>query len=392
MRNRHLLSALLCILIFSSCQPSLQSTAENTPHPTNLSPSPTIPSTLAPTAISTPSNPIIISPDVIAEIESFFEDWENKSLFSGVVLIAQQGNVLLSHGYGLADRQQNIPNVPKTRFRIGSITKQFTAMAILILEEQGKLTVQDLICSYITNCPKAWKEITIHHLLTHSSGIPNLTSLPDYRGSRSTPSAPLETIARFKDLELNFPPGEKFSYSNSGYILLGYIIEQISGKPYEEVLQEVIFSPLKLNDTGYDHNANELAVGYTSLQSSLPADYIDMTIPYAAGALYSTVEDLYHWEQALYTEQLLSRTYLDKMFAQQLLLPDNPVLGYGYGWYIRKGPEPRSAFHTGSIEGFSSFIARYPDDRITIILLSNNESATFGTILDILNKKIFGEE
>jgi CubicO group peptidase (beta-lactamase class C family) len=370
----------------------LQTTAENTAHPTNLAATSTIPSTLTPTATSTPPNPIIIPPRVIAEIEGYFEDWENKSLFSGVVLIAQHGNILLSQGYGMADRQQNIPNTPQTCFRIASLTKQFTAMTILILEEQGKLTVQDLICSYITNCPKAWEEITIHHLLTHSSGIPNLTSLPGYRSSRSTPSAPLETIARFKDLALNFPPGEKFSYSNSGYILLGYIIEQVSSKPYEEVLQEVIFSPLKLKNTGYDHNANELAVGYSSMVSSLPADYIDMTIPFSAYALYSTVEDLYRWEQALYTEQLLSKTYLDQMFTQQLLLPDNPVLGYGYGWLIWKGPGPRSAFHFGSIEGFASYIARYPDDRITIILLSNIQNATFDTIIDILHKKIFGEE
>jgi len=136
---------------------------------------------------------------------------------------------------------------------------------------------------------------------------------------------------------LDFQPGEKWSYSNSGYILLGYIIEKVSGQSYEDFLQQYIFTPLSLHDTGYDHNSNNLAVGYTDQYSDLPADYIDMSIPYAAGALYSTVQDLYRWELALSTEQLVPRAYLDEMFTPQASMPDLPDFvgwSYGYGWEI----------------------------------------------------------
>ena len=197
----------------------------------------------APTAISP-----LISPEVVAEIDDLLDKLAEQDLFTGSVLLAHQGKVLISQGYGLADREQNIPNTPQTRYRIASMTKQFTAMAILILEAQGKLDVKDPICIYIADCPSTWEAITIHHLLTHTSGIPDYLSLPYYGSSRATPSAPLQTIARFKDLLLNFQPGEKFSYSNSGYIVLGYIIEQVSGQTYQDFLQQSIFTPLNLRD------------------------------------------------------------------------------------------------------------------------------------------------
>ncbi|HTX91235.1 MAG TPA: serine hydrolase domain-containing protein [Anaerolineales bacterium] len=326
----------------------------------------------------------------IGEIDALLGNLADQSHFTGSVLIAKQGKVLLSQGYGLADREQNIPNTSQTRFRLGSVTKQFTAMAILILEKQGKLNVKDPICKYVPDCPSTWESITIKNLLTHTSGIPDFTGFADYLSSRAAPTTPLQTIARFKDKPLDFQPGEKFSYSNSGYIVLGYIIEQVSGQTYEDFLNQSIFTPLSLRDTGYDHNSNNLAVGYPDRYSTRPADFIDMSIPYAAGGLYSTVEDLYRWEQSLSTEKLVPKVYLDEMFAPQVAIPDSEF-AYGYGWVIEKNSLGQLVdWHNGGIEGFATIIARYPDDQVTIIVLSNQQDTDPNLILQLLSAKIFG--
>ncbi len=328
---------------------------------------------------------------LITEIDTTLANLANQSLFTGSVLIAKQGKLLLSQGYGLADREQKIPNTPQTRFRLGSITKQFTAMAVLILEKQGKLNVKDPICKYVPDCPSTWEAITIKHLLTHTSGIPDFLSFADYPASRAFPTTPVQTIARFKDKPLDFKPGEKFMYSNSGYIVLGYIIEQVSGQTYEDFLKRSIFTPLGLRDTGYDHNTNSLAVGYPDQYSTHPADFIDMSIPYSAGALYSTVEDLYRWEQSLSTDQLVPKAYLDEMFAPQVSIQDSGGWAYGYGWAIGTERGRRIFSHDGGIEGFTTIISRYPDEQVTLIVLSNQQNEAIGTINDILSKKIFGD-
>lgn len=348
-------------------------------------------SQLSPTLTPTPA-PTTIPPELISGMDAWLSQQSKDGNFSGSVLVARRGDVLLSQGYGLADREQNIPNTAQTRFRLGSITKQFTAMATLIVEARGKLNVKDPICNYIADCPSTWAGIAIDHLLTHTSGIPDLISLPDYRSTLATPSPPEQTIARFKDLPLEFQPGEKWRYSNSGYILLGYIIEQVSGQSYEDFLRESIFIPLNLRDTGYDHNSISLAVGYPDRRSTQPAEFIDMSIPYAAGALYSTVEDLYRWEQALSTEQLVPRVYLDEMFAPHAAIPESWGSGYGYGWFIGKERGRPINVHGGGIPGFSTIVARYPDDQVTIIVLSNQENTNVEFIKDFLSKQIFGDK
>jgi CubicO group peptidase (beta-lactamase class C family) len=345
----------------------------------------------APTLTPTPA-PTAIPLELISDIDAWLNQQSKDGNFSGSVLVARRGDVLFSQGYGLADRKQDIPNTVLTRFRLGSITKQFTAMAILILEARGELDVKDPICNYIADCPSTWEGITINHLLTHTSGIPDLLSLPDYRSTLATPSPPQQTIARFKDLPLDFQPGQKWGYSNSGYIVLGYIIEQVTGQSYEDFLQQSIFTPINLRDTGYDHNSSSLAVGYADQHSTLPAEFIDMSIPYAAGALYSTVEDLHRWEQALSTEQLVPRVYLDEMFAPHATIPERWGSAYGYGWFIGKERGRPINVHAGGIPGFSTIIARYPDDEVTIIVLSNQENTDVELIKDFLSKKIFGEQ
>jgi CubicO group peptidase (beta-lactamase class C family) len=353
--------------------------------------------TVAATATAQPSPPsataTLASPsaqDIISTTDTYLSNLAKARLFSGSVLIARNGEVLVKTGYGEADREKHLVNTAQTKFRLGSITKQFTAMAILILQARGKLNVRDRICTYLSGCPTAWQQITIHHLLTHTSGIPDFTRFPDFMATRGSASTPTETIARFKDKPLDFQPGEKFSYSNSGYVVLGAIIEQASGKRYEAFLQENIFVPLQMVDSGYDHNNGGLAIGYRD-RTNL-ADFIDMSVPYAAGGLYSTVEDLYRWDRALYTEKLIPKDLLYKMFTAFALIPDGGGSGPGYGWFIGKEFDRPVVSHIGGIQGFSSSIARYPNDKVVIIVLGNREDVNSGDIGAQLAKIVFGEK
>jgi CubicO group peptidase (beta-lactamase class C family) len=288
------------------------------------------------------------------------------------VLVADGDGILLSQGYGLADRDAGLPNTPTTRFRLGSLTKQFTAMAILLLQQQGKLDVRDPMCTYLPNCPATWQPITIHHLLTHTSGIPDLTRFPDFEATKQTPSPPEATIARFADRPLAFRPGTQWDYSNSNYILLGSIIEKASGQPYADFMQQAIFVPLGMRDSGYETSQSGLAVGYSD-RSAARADAVDMSIPYAAGALYSTVEDLYRWDQALASGHLVSQDLLDRMFAAHAAIPNSNGASYGYGWEIGQQQGHAYQAHAGGIEGFSSFIIRFPGDQVTVIVLGNQQ-------------------
>lgn len=309
--------------------------------------------------------------------------------FSGSVLVARGDQVLFAKGYGLANIEHGVPNAPHTKFRLGSITKQFTAMAILILQEQGKLSVDDLVSKHVEGCPETWKDVTIHHLLTHTSGIPSFTSLPGYAPSMPLPSSPKQTLDRVRDMPLEFPPGEKFVYSNSGYVLLGQIIEKVSGKPYEKLLPEVIFEPLGMKDTGYDFPAKIVphrAAGYRRLGDQLAnAAYLDMTIPHAAGALYSTVEDLHRWSVALDKGKLISSGAYEKMFT--------PVKGnYGYGWIVDKQFGRQRIGHGGGINGFSTYIGRLPDEKLCVVVLSNLEGSPPAAIAGGLAAIALGEK
>jgi len=322
-------------------------------------------------ASASTSDEMVLDPGMLERVDVWLNHMAADETFSGSILIAQDGEVLLSRGYGSANRELGISNTPQTRFRLGSVTKQFTAMAILILQSQGRLNVQDPICRYIEDCPGTWRDITIHHLLTHTSGI---TSMVMYSGS--FPITPAKLIALFKDLSLDFQPGEKFSYSNCGYWVLGYIIEQVSGQSYKDFIQQAIFEPLEMHDSGYDQDTPGLAVGYKDQYSIATASLVsDSSFAYSAGALYSTVEDLYRWDQALYTGQLIPRELLDQMFTPHISQYPDVVgsVAYGYGWMVIDDLDRRLVGHGGAIEGFRAWIIRYPDDHITIIGLSNQE-------------------
>jgi CubicO group peptidase (beta-lactamase class C family) len=288
--------------------------------------------------------------------------------FMGTVLVERDGKAILDEGYGSADLEWNVPNVPETRFRLGSITKQFTAASILLLEERGKLKVEDPISKYMPDEPAAWKNITFFHLLTHTSGIPSFTSFPDYNELQSRPVTPEQLVARFRDKPLDFQPGEKWNYSNSGYALLGYLLEKISGENYCDFLQQNIFTPLVMHDSGCDRNSMILprrASGYTPGPHGLEnSGYIDMTVPFSAGELYSTTGDLLRWQQALFGGKLLNPASFKKMTT-----PFKENYGFGLEIQTIKGRERIS--HGGGINGFNTFEAWYPPEKLSIIVLSN---------------------
>ena len=232
----------------------------------------------------------------------------------------------------MANREHAIANTTDTIFRLGSVTKQFTAMCILILHEERKLNVNDAVSRYVEDCPKAWRAITIHHLLTHTSGIPDFTAFDDNMRFERLPTTVARTVQRFKSRTLHFQPGTEMRYSNSGYVLLGYIIEKISGESYDQFITKRIFQPLGMSHSGYDHPAEIVrnrASGYAR-QGNEIANCVPfaMDTPHAAGALYSTVGDLLIWDQSLYLPRLVSADTLDLMFT--------PFKSdYCYGWFQR---------------------------------------------------------
>jgi CubicO group peptidase (beta-lactamase class C family) len=288
--------------------------------------------------------------------------------FMGSVLVARGSQVLLSKGYGSADLEWDIPNSPNTKFRLGSLTKQFTAASILLLEERGKLSVNDLVKKYIPDAPPAWDKITIYYVLTHTAGLPNYTSFPDYAKLEPFASTSRELVARFKDKPLDFEPGERYRYSNSGYVLLGYLIEKITGASYETFLRENIFTPLGMKDSGYDSTSAIIAhraSGYVFTDDKFEnSGFVHMSTPHAAGALYSTTGDLLKWEQGLFGGKVLQPKSFEKMTTP---FKNN----YGFGLNIRTVNGHKEVEHTGGINGFSTDMAYYPDDKLTVVVLTN---------------------
>jgi len=292
--------------------------------------------------------------------------------FMGSVLVARGTEVLFNKGYGSANLEWQIPNTPTTKFRLGSVTKQFTAASILLLEERGKLKVEDPVKKYIPDAPAAWDKMTIFHVLTHTAGIPNFTSFPDYQSSEPFATTPEKLVARFRDKPLEFEPGERMNYSNSGYVLLGYLIERVSGQSYERFLQENIFTPLAMKDSGYDSNSAVIArraAGYApSPNGPVNAGFIHMSIPFAAGALYSTTEDLLRWEQGLFGGKLLSAASLKKM--------TTPFKNdYAFGLTVMKVNGRNWISHNGGIEGFNTLVAYEPENKLAVVVLGNLNGA-----------------
>jgi CubicO group peptidase (beta-lactamase class C family) len=325
----------------------------------------------------------------VARMDQIVQSYVANKQFMGSVLVARGSDVLLDKGYGFANLEWNVPNGPSSKYRLGSVTKQFTAACVMLLEERGKLKVEDPVKKYMPDAPAAWDRITIFNLLTHTSGIPNFTSFPEYRKLQPFAKTPEELVAIFRDKPLDFQPGEKWSYSNSGYVLLGYLIEKITGEPYAKFVQENIFTPLGMKDSGYDSNAATIphrASGYTpSARGIENAGYINMTIPHAAGALYSTTDDLLRWYQGLFGGKLLSPASLTKM--------TTPFKSdYAFGLSVETQFGHKLIGHGGGIEGFNTFIAYDPDEKLTYVALANLNGGAPQQIVHQLNAVAHGQK
>lgn len=307
--------------------------------------------------------------------------------------IARGDEILLAKGYGVADVELAVPATKETVHRIGSITKQFTAAAILLLVEEKKLSLDDPITRFLPDYPVGEHKITIRHLLQHTSGIKSFTSLPSYRKQIRTDTSHEEIINRFKDTPPNFAPGEKFRYCNSGYYLLGVIVEKVSEKSYAEFLQERIFQPLDLKHTVYDKHARIIpnrASGYARGRGGpRNAPYVSMTQPFAAGALVSTAEDLIAWQRGLVSGKLLSAD-THKLMTTPGKLNDGKPINYGLGVFIRKVDGHQAVRHGGGINGFRSDLVYYPDIDCTIAVLANSESTNPAKLSDRIAKHLFG--
>ena len=293
----------------------------------------------------------------------------SEEAFSGAVLVAVNGKPVLREAMGLANREWNVANTPDTKFRLGSITKEFTATAILQLAEQGKLSVDDLVSKYYPDAPASWSKVTLKHLLTHTSGIPTYTGLATFgpRDSRLR-QTPAELIKLIRDKPLDFEPGSRYAYDNTGYVLLGAIVEKVSGQTYADYLQAHVFGPLGMRDTGYDISEKIIpkrAAGYASGPDGWQnAVFTDMSTPFAAGALYSTVDDMLIWDQALYGDRVLKPASKAAMFTDY-------GHAYGFGFVIDRQWDHDRIWHNGGINGFVTSFQRYPKDRVTVVALSN---------------------
>lgn len=334
--------------------------------------------------------PSCVAPDYARHARALLAPYVDAQAFTGSILVTKDGAPVFRQGFAMANREWDVPNTPDTKFRLGSITKQFTAAAVLLLAEDGKLSVDDPVSKFYPAAPAAWSKVTIKHLLTHTSGIPSYTSIPGFFDKSSKlPLSPVEIVKLTQDKPLEFEPGSKFQYDNTAYVLLGVVIEKASGQAYADFLRTRIFTPLGMNDTGYDVSATVLrhrASGYQpGLEGQLVnADYLDMNLPHAAGSLYSTVDDLSKWDRAIVAGKLLKPASWTAAFTDY-------GHGYGYGWFLNKLGQHRRIQHGGGINGFSAALQRYPDDGLAVVVLGNAMSAQSERVADQLAQLCFGE-
>jgi CubicO group peptidase (beta-lactamase class C family) len=308
-----------------------------------------------------------------SKIESILQEKYPPKAPGATFLIAKEGNIIYKKAFGLSNLELNVPMQPNNVFEIGSMTKQFTAISILILMEKGKLNLNDKITKFIPDYPEGDK-ITIHHLLTHTSGIKDFTRVKGLNKIAKRDLSPKDLIDFFKNEPMDFQPGEKFKYSNSGYIILGYIIESVSGESYADFVEQHIFKKLNMKNSYYASHRkviNNRASGYHKKGNEyVNSRYIDFSIPYASGSLMSTVNDMYKWQEAIKNNLLISKETTEKAFTNYTL-NNGKHIDYGYGWHIETTNDIRSYEHGGSIFGFKSMGVYLPDLDIYVIGLTN---------------------
>ncbi len=315
----------------------------------------------------------VFSQDFKQQVDDYLAEHSKPDAPGISLLIAKDGKVLYKKAVGMADLELNVPLTTDNVFEIGSITKQFTAVSILMLEEQGKLKIEDEITKYIPDYPTLGKTITIHHLLNHTSGIKSYTSMDSFMPLARTDMNPTEIIDKFKNEPMDFDPGEKFLYNNSGYILLGHIIEVVSGQSYAEFIQEHIFDKVGMTASYYGSMKKLIpnrAKGYQDQNGFVNADYLSLTLPYAAGSIMSTVDDLLKWQNAISANSLIKRSSLEKAINGSTL-NNGEKIPYGYGWGKGNINGSPSIEHSGGIFGYTTNGIFLPEENMYVIGLSN---------------------
>lgn len=323
------------------------------------------------------------------------EGIDQKKVASIAVGVVKDGNLVLARGYGWSDLENDVPATAESVYRLGSITKQFTALAVMQLVEQGKLSVDDELTKFLPDYPLADHKVTVHQLLNHTSGIKSYTSRQEFFKQARNDLSHDELLALFKSEPFEFEPGARWQYNNSGYYLLGMIIEKASGQSYSAYLDDHIFKPLGMTATRYGDMQpiiRHRAMGYKLMKGQLVNDEpMSMNPPGAAGALVSNVLDLIKWHQALESGTLLKSESFEAMY-RETKLPEGQTRPYGYGWGVGELAGHRKLSHGGGINGFSTMIARYPTDRLAIILLSNTAGANMGALEAQIAKLLLGVE
>ncbi len=311
---------------------------------------------------------------------------ETRQFPGASVTVVKDGTVVLAKGYGFSDVEKSTKATEQTVYQLASVTKPFTAMAIQMLVEDGKLSLDGKITGILSGLPAAWEPVTVRHLLSHTSGIKSYT---DVFGEKKVPDSQVftrdEILALVKDAPLQFTPGQRFAYCNTGYYLLGMIVEKASGKPYATFLADRIFTPLGMTSTALDDYADARPVrarGYSTANGATkPAEHTHPTQPYSAGALVSNVVDLAKWDAALAARKLLKPASYDAMWTP-MRLNDGKPSSYALGWQVDPyRTRPRQA-HGGGISGFSTFVARFPDDKVTVIALVNQGGGAGGALVN----------
>ena len=305
-------------------------------------------------------------------ISKIFKILQNDTMPGAAVLVSQNGDIIYQKGFGYADIEKKIPVTPDTKFKIGSVSKQFTAVAILKLQEEGRINTGDKLSKYIPDFPRG-NEVTIYQLLTHTSGIHDYNSTPNLDMTKPvTPQALLDII---KKLPYDFNPGERYLYNNSGYFILGYIVAQLSGKTLSEYLNDTFFKPLGMKNSGiYETNIvlNCEAQGYSMNGEKIKkADFQEMSWASGVGSIYSTTKDLYKWNEAIFNGKVLSDATLKAAFTQAVLNSGAKV-DYGFGWFLITNRGFKFIQHSGGVSGFSAYLERQPENKLTVCVLLNS--------------------
>lgn len=337
----------------------------------------------------------LFSQDKVQKIDELVQKYYELGQFNGAVFVAENGNVIYSKGIGYADMENKIPNKSDTKFRLASITKQFTATLIMQLVEKGKIKLDGKLSDYLPYYRKdVGEKITISQILSHTAGLTNYTDSRKFMEEEiNSKVEPKDFVLKYCSDDLAYEPGTKWAYSNSGYFILGLVIEEITGKKFEDVLKENILIPLEMTNSGIE-NTGQAYENYAKGYQSVFGEYrlskpIEMSVPYSAGSMYSTVEDMFKWDRALYTEKILKKESLDAMFTAVMN-------NYGYGWHIGEqqiGDSKRKAvMHTGGIFGFNSIEVRLVDDNHFIMILNNFENGNINQLSIGIANILYGLE